>query len=254
MLSWSSKRKLLYILSFAFLVFLLVVIPTLFLIKKQPTCSDNKQNQGERGIDCEGPCKLVCLSSVINPIVEWQRFFLAGSGNYNAVSFIENTNANLWSPKADYIFRLYDENGILVTEREGSTRIPSGKNFPIYESNVKTGGRTPSTITFEFKQFAPWQRDEGNVKELRITKKSLSNDNNKTRLDGTIKNENVFLVNDVEVIAIIYDRLGNAIDAAKTFVSEIEDNHSVNVVFTWPKVIKSEDVSRVDIIAFFKQS
>ena len=47
----------------------LTICAALFIqscVKQQDTCYDNKQNNGEEGIDCGGPCKYSC-SGVVTP-------------------------------------------------------------------------------------------------------------------------------------------------------------------------------------------
>ena len=65
-----------------------------FFYYYQPaTCRDGKQNQEEDGVDCGGPCSLICDAQSATPIVSWVRFFKIQDGFYNVASFVENPNA-----------------------------------------------------------------------------------------------------------------------------------------------------------------
>ena len=46
-----------------------IVTGIYFLLLKQPaSCFDGIQNEGEAGIDCGGPCAVVCIPSTIQPL------------------------------------------------------------------------------------------------------------------------------------------------------------------------------------------
>jgi hypothetical protein len=51
----------------------------------------------------------------------------------------------------------------------------------------------------------------------------------------------------VEVVAIVYDDVGNAFAASKTFVDFIDKQSVQHVTFTWPQVFKKA-ISRVELI------
>ena len=52
-------------------IILIVGLPAFLLLYKAPTCFDGKQNQGEGGIDCGGPCVKLCPSAFLPPEVIW---------------------------------------------------------------------------------------------------------------------------------------------------------------------------------------
>jgi hypothetical protein len=68
MISWSKKRQTFYIVT-AMVFFILVVgLPVFFATYKPPSCSDGKQNQNEKGVDCGGPCSVLCKASALDLI------------------------------------------------------------------------------------------------------------------------------------------------------------------------------------------
>jgi hypothetical protein len=43
---------------------------------------------------------------------------------------------------------------------------------------------------------------------------------------------------DIEVVAILYDEVGNAMGASRTFIDKIESNQTLPIIFTWPEPFK----------------
>ena len=91
-MGWSTKRQLLIV--FILLATFLAALAFFALpyILKAPTCSDKKQNGGESGIDCGGPCVKLCLSQVNDLKVIWQRAFKVTSGAYDVLAYVTNQN------------------------------------------------------------------------------------------------------------------------------------------------------------------
>ncbi|MCR4310974.1 MAG: hypothetical protein NUV54_00150, partial [Candidatus Taylorbacteria bacterium] len=88
MVSWSTRHQFFYI-SGAILFFLFALaLPTLFLTYKAPSCVDGVQNQEELGIDCGGPCSVLCKAEALDVIVRWQRAFRVKEGVYNALAYV----------------------------------------------------------------------------------------------------------------------------------------------------------------------
>ena len=59
------KRTVKQIVIIIFFLAIVFVIGFLFykvFLEHSPTCFDGIQNQGEIGIDCEGPCEKICQS------------------------------------------------------------------------------------------------------------------------------------------------------------------------------------------------
>src|SRR3989344_1172894 len=135
-MTWALKRQILYItvLILCIAIFgFLIIYPSL---SKAPTCSDNKQNGNETGVDCGGSCARACLAQVDEISVLWARSFRVIAGRYNAVAYFENHNKNIAIDKINYKFRFADKNNIYIGKREGSTFIPPSGRFAIFEPAI----------------------------------------------------------------------------------------------------------------------
>jgi len=82
-----------------------------FALRPQPTCFDNKQNQGEEGVDCGGPCALSCEVKTLSPLTLSKVYSFLYQNRIDLVAQIFNPNEN-WGVKSfKYKFILYGDFG-----------------------------------------------------------------------------------------------------------------------------------------------
>ncbi|MCX6731867.1 MAG: hypothetical protein NTX55_02685 [Candidatus Parcubacteria bacterium] len=146
-ISWTARKQITY-----FLIFAVIVLGAIYFVWKgatKPTCFDNKQNQGEEGIDCGGPCPKKCLGEVQNLIVLWTRFFETSPGKYDMAALVKNPNLFLSISSLKYTFEIRDKDNLPIINKDGETFITPGETFPIFETNVDVGSRTPGQAFIE---------------------------------------------------------------------------------------------------------
>jgi len=245
-MDWSTKRRTFFIL--VALIILSIIGGLIYAAKfyQAPSCVDKKQNQSEEGIDCGGPCSIICTNQIIKPAVLWSRAFEGGKGSYNAVAYIENPNIGLGVREAIYSFKLYDENNLYITERQGKTYIRPGEQFAVFEPRIPTGERKAKRAFFEFIYYSDWIKIDEQKPNI-----SVSNQSPETgptpRVTATLRNKNNVDVQNIEVISLIYDNEDNAVAASASSVDLLPADSSVNVVFTWPVAFLFSP-ARVEII------
>jgi len=249
MFSWAHKRQLIY--GLAVLIFLALVIGTpvyLTFFNAAPTCSDGKQNQGETGVDCGGPCARACMQDVIaDPIVLWSRPFTVTKGLTNLVAYVQNPNVNYTAEPVEYLFRVYDKENVLLGTRIGRTAIPSTKIFPVFEQAFDAGEKTPVKAFFEFTEPLLWVKSASQKPELEVIDQNLQLASSSPTLSATLVNKTVDTYRRVEVVAIVYDVDGNAMAASKTVVDIIHGNEQAPLIFTWPNPFPGE-TSKIEIL------
>jgi len=248
MLSWSAKRKIIYIT----ILFIIFGTPTSIYVykkmQKPSSCSDGVQNQNERGVDCGGICQIACFENVKQePDIQWSRAYYVAPGVYNLTAYIQNPNIDYISKPTRYVFKVYDEKNVLITTREGVVGIPTSKIFPIFEPTISTGNIIPKIVTFEFVEPVVWLEYFGNKPELEVVEQRLSRIDTSPKLDVKVVNKTLNTYKNVEVIAIIYNEQGNGILSSRTFIDSIGDKGEANVVFTWPEPITFKP-SKIEVI------
>ncbi|KKT44588.1 MAG: hypothetical protein UW34_C0009G0006 [Parcubacteria group bacterium GW2011_GWA2_44_15] len=245
MVSWSTRRKSIYI-GGTLLVFLFALaLPLWYVSYEAPSCQDGFKNQGELGTDCGGPCSLLCKAQALSPIVHWQRAFKVKDGLYNVMSYVENPNLDSGIEKISYRFKLYDSDNLLIYDRLGETFIPPKKIFGIYESNITTGSRVPTRALFEFLGTPVWKTDFIGEPVLVVSNKVFSEQDGLPYLTALLENRAGSPVYNIEVVAILYDALDNAIASSRTIVDSIGKGAVTSLVFTWPTALE-KPMNRVE--------
>ena len=246
MMSWSAKRQLLY-LSAVFGGLLLLGSFSLYkALNQAPSCTDNQQNQNERGIDCGGVCPNACISDVRSLVTLWARVLPAGDGMYDAAAFIENPNINAGIPAIAYTFKLYDKNNLLVAERSGKTFINPNERFVIFVGGIRTGERVPLRAFLEFQAHPSWTQSLAEKPALVVQNETFV-PSAKPSIEARVINRSFVVQKNVEVTAALFDAHGNAFAASETIINELWPDTSERVFFTWPKAF-SESPAKIEIM------
>ncbi|MFA6797294.1 MAG: hypothetical protein WCR40_01120 [Candidatus Paceibacterota bacterium] len=248
-MSWAKRRKATYISSFLLILFLILIIVFFVFFNKQPTCFDNIRNQGESGIDCGGPCTILCRAQYVDPNILWTRWAkVSGFGTYNVLAYSQNLNVGIGALNAPYIFSIYDKDNIMLYQKTGYTYIPPSGNFTIFEGNININDKIPARIEFNFINNFIWQKIENEESDITAVSKSLINQETRPKLLVTIKNKSLKDIKNIESIAILYDENANAIAFSKTITDILAKDSTQDITFTWPEKFK-EEVYKIEIIS-----
>ncbi|MDP3052218.1 MAG: hypothetical protein Q8N42_01785 [bacterium] len=235
--SWRARRQFFYFAIFA-LAILAIISGIVWYFWPVPSCLDAKQNQGEQGIDCGGPCT-PCLGEIKDISQKWVRFFKSQEGFYDIAALIENSNLFAGIPSVKYRFKLYDANNVLIAIREASTFINPGENQVIFESNIFTGPRTPHDVYLEFDAGKNWKYLKKEQPFLSVVKKDFVN-TPFPRLSVEVRNERFTDVKNVLVSAVLYDVEGNAQGVSVTKIDVIPAESNQTAFLTWPVSFEKE--------------
>jgi hypothetical protein len=234
MASWSSHRKFTYGFFVVLGLILIIGLPAFLLLYKAPSCNDGKQNQGEQGIDCGGPCVKLCPSAFLPPEVIWTKSEPVAPGLYNVAAYVVNNNLNGAAYDVPYEMQLFDDQGVLITYKDGTITIPPHRNTLAFQGSVSTEKRIPAKviITLDSPQ---WVKQTDELGDLVIADKKYSENQNSSSLQVTLQNNAVTPYNNLSVYVVLYDGQGNAIDFSKTVIDSVPANGGTVVApFTWP--------------------
>lgn len=256
-MTWALKRQIFYVLilvSFLAIFGFLIVYPK---INKAPSCADNKQNGNETGIDCGGSCLNACIAEVSPVSILWSRAFKVIPGRYNALAYLENQNGNVAISKINYKFRFADGNNVYIGKREGSAYVPPSGRFAIFEPGIDIGNSVPVYTTFEFTQTPQWitvPQEKINQLKVLVSNINLINEETNPALSAVIRNNSLYSIPKIDVIAILYDADNNAVSASRTYLETLAGEESKEVNFTWPepfsgKVIAKEIIPMYNILS-----
>lgn len=256
-MTWALKRQIFYVA----VLILFLAISGFFIISpslnKTPSCTDGLQNGTETGIDCGGSCALACSSQTETLSVLWSRAFKVIPGRYNAVAYLVNHNQNDAIEKINYRFRFADANNVYIGKREGSTFVPPRGNFAVFEPGIDIGNSIPVYVTFEFTETPIWRQvPQTLIDQLKVgvSNIQLMSETTNPALSATITNNSLFTIPNVNIIAILYDKTGNAIAASRTYLDQLIPFQTSDINFTWPEplsdaVVAKEIIPIYDIFA-----
>lgn len=249
MASWATKRKALYFFLFFAVLLFLIAIPGFLLLYEKPSCFDAKLNQGERGVDCGGPCAKLCKIDALAPSILWARVLKVSPGVYNTVVLIENPNLGLGAVDVSYLLKIYDPSNLLIYERKGKTSIPPGVIFPVFEGTITTAKRVASRATFEFVEQPSWRPYSEKRPEIRVSETKLDGRDGQSfpKLSAVIENRSSRPIPSFGVVAILTGISGNVVAASRTVVDVLPAESKAPAVFTWREPFV-EDVVRVEIM------
>src|SRR3989338_6723457 len=212
--TWAVKRQFFYVgfLLLFFLIFGFLITYSRF--NQSPTCADGKQNGSETGVDCGGSCQLACLAQVDPITILWSRSFKVIPGRYNALAYVENHNKSAAIQSIKYKFRFADKDNIYIGKREGSAFIPPAGRFAIFEPGIDVGNSIHVYTTFEFVGMPKWlQVSEQKIQQLQVVVSDINlvDEASSPKLSATIKNNSLFYIPELNVIALLYDGSGNVV-------------------------------------------
>lgn len=246
-MTWAMERQLFYIAILILFFSLLGFLLGYPYFNKTPTCFDQKQNGSETGVDCGGLCERACISQVDEITILWARAFRVVPGRYNAVAYLENHNKSTAINKIKYKFRFSDKDNIYIGKREGETFIPPGGSFAVFEPAIDVGNSIPVYTAFEFTQTPVWsQVQEEKINQLKVVVSDIKLENETTspHLSAVIKNDSLFTIPDVGVIAILYDETGTALSVSRTYLDQLGREESREINFTWPEPILGNVIAK----------
>ena len=243
---WAFRRRT--IVTFTILMVLSVFLIVYVVIKTYapPTCFDNDKNQDEAGVDCGGPCSLMCPFQTKQMEVEWVQLFKVGASSWTAVAYIQNTNYDAYTASARYRFTIYDSMGRAIDKREGTTFAGGEPAFAVVESRITSSADDPYRVSFEWLDKPVYYREE-RIKDVVVAGHTILPSAVGAEIRATLSNKQPVPAEDVEVVLIAYDAQENAIAASKTYVEYMAPRSTQAISFSWPNGFTVQP-SRVEFI------
>ena len=250
-MSWGAQRRNIILTVIFLLIFIPAGLISFYLFYTPPTCFDGKQNQGETGIDCGGPCVLLCTDQMTEPVALWKRVFtVSDDGIYNVMAYIENPNPTGFIKDARYIFRIFNEDRVLIAERQGVTSILPKSILPLVENNIQTFAQVPTQVTFEFVGDLVYTRMDPRESLIIVKDELLENEDFSPRVRAKIQNLSLLPIFDIDVVVIVYNVFDTVIGVSSTYVDRLLPEETRDIVFTWP-IPFSDAYSRIEIIPVY---
>lgn len=174
----------------------------------------------------------------------WSRYFFVRPGVYDVAALLENPNDHAKAAVVPYMFRLFDENDILIAAKEGVGFVNPGERFVMVEPLVATAVRVPKRVSFEIRDIA-WEAGEKIVLPVIVKQKRFETSSIDTTVRVTLANTDVRSGAALEIVSVLADEENNATAVARAAIDPVLAGEEREVVFTWPRVLPEPKVIQV---------
>lgn len=225
-----------FFIAFAFIFIVVVVVGGIWLLVKPPkaTCFDGIRNQGEKGIDCGGPCGL-CPEDIRKPLeILLEDFIPTIDDNYDLMAEIKNPNKDWGIESVGYRFNLYDRNEELIGFKEGSIYVlPQETKYIIDQKFYSTA--IPRRVELELKEIN-WRR----LKDFDDLELRIRNENHQLieekfhQVSGVVENKSNFDLAKIEVVGLIFGQDDKIIAVGRTEMTSVLVEESRYFEINWP--------------------
>lgn len=198
-----------------------------------PTCFDNRKNQGETGIDCGGPC-VSCEIKSLAPISISNKYVIPLPDGIGIAVELTNRNTNWAARSFDYVITLKDQFGNSLGSFDGNSFIYGGELKYIVVPRVQIVSNSVASIDMDIQdpQWVPaaqFQKPDTEMQDLRtIYEEGIM-------VSANIYNKDVQLFTNMQVLALVFNRSGSLIGASQTIIDSLSALASAQVRILFPK-------------------
>lgn len=201
-----------------------------------PSCFDNKQNQGEEGIDCGGPCEKICIPEsvrtieLLNPV----KLFWLDSNHVNLLATIQNGNPGFAASHFTYQFLVFNKSDMLVKTLSGDSFIYSDEVKQIPLLNVELSRQSVSRVEFVSKNINWMKTNEFGKPNIKLVSQTARIDKNQIIVEGKITNMDSVALDHAEIVALFQSEIGPLAGVSKTELSTVGPNQTVDFTILHP--------------------
>jgi len=246
-MSWATRRRTAILIIVGAVVLAAAAVILIAALYEAPTCTDQKMDGDETGIDCGGTCALLCSADALAPKVTFTRALSPAPGRTDVIAYIDNQNPSSGVEDARFTVSLYGPDGILVASEQGTVDLPPHASVPVYVPDFFSGNQ-PVARAFLVLDPASLQWMKYSSDRVKLaTSYELADEETAPRITAAITNPSAVPLYDVKVIATAFGADGNAIAASQTIVPQVPAAGSAVATFTWNAPFGAA-VTRVDIL------
>lgn len=216
-----------------------------FVFKPAPSCSDNKQNQKEVGVDCGGPC-IPCEVKGLSLATEELKIFPAGQNQITLLARVKNPSPN-FPVRFSYKFNL---GGTLLNKTlGGNTIIAPGASKYLVIPGVSIAAEDVKSIDLETTE-PNWQSEsKTEVKNIGLSVQT-NVDQVKITVTGTLVNKSAMSFRQIDLTALLFGREGEILNASTARLEKIEAFSEKQFIIFFPEsegLMKNLDSQKTEV-------
>lgn len=224
------------------------------LFAKPPSCFDGRQNQGEEGVDCGGPCKTFCIARDLIPpsALGEPRVFQPSPDLVSVLVELKNPNPGTALRQVSYRVTVTGDGGGPVNISGVASLYASEvrRLVLVRPSNGLSGFVSADiAITTSSAQWAAAETFQKPLIDVLSAVTTVSPD--ATRVEGTVASEDALPVTDVTVVALFYDVSGNLRGASQTVLARLAPGASSRFTVSYPPLPDIDpEATQVSVTAY----
>ncbi|MEK9186494.1 MAG: hypothetical protein AAB885_02810 [Patescibacteria group bacterium] len=208
---------------FYLVFFALILTGGVFWILPEPTCFDNRRNQGETDVDCGGSC-IDCALKNIQPISLFGTVEITPIDQASVGLFFQLQNPNLGygAEKFNYTVHFYDSNDREIQSLSRESFIYPSQIKTVIEPIVKVSSKNVARIEVEITNPSwissqQWSRPILQSRAVRI--EILGSQG---KISGLVLNNTSGLLSSVDVFAVLYGNDNSLAAVSKTVINDLK--------------------------------
>ena len=235
----------------AYLILLGLIAFSIYFIKSPAsTCFDKIQNQGEKGIDCGGPCA-PCkdVGQTKDLIAQEVAFAPGGNDTYDVVAKISNPNDFAGAESFEYILTLKDASGTVIATREGTSFIsPSDTRYVAQLELATDSNAIPESANIAINDVQWGKLSDIGKPQLGVYSKKFGagSIDNSSEAEGIIRNESGYDFKKIEVTIVVRDEEGNVVGINLTQRDSLRAKEEQKFTVTWPYILGG-DIQEMEV-------
>ena len=247
-MTWAGGRRFFIVSLIAALVIFVMALAAVATFYNAPSCSDLKQNQGENGIDCGGPCAYLCTALQQAPVVRFTKVLLPVDNRIDIVAYIDNPNVGAAARAVPYKVTLYAADHTILKTEIGTLDLPPARSVPVFLPAFFTGSAssTQAFLTIDTSKIK-WFTYTKPIRVPTVENPSIEGTSIAPRVTATLSNADVVSFTDVQVVAMIYDSNDTVIAASQTLLPNIAGQGSAPTTFTWGRAFPGVP-ARIEVV------
>jgi hypothetical protein len=238
-----------FTIAIVFIFILAIIAGGIYVLTFRPpkgTCFDGIQNQGEKDIDCGGPCGPCSWETRESLEIIWQRFIPTIENNFDLIAEIKNPNKEWGVESVSYIFNLFNEDDQIIASKQGKTYLLPQETRQIIEPRLYSITE-PVKVEIELKE-AIWQRlKDFEDLDLRIKEKEHRLVDNKfSQVSGVVENRSNYDLAKIEIRCLLFNKDQRIIAVGKTEMRTVLISEARHFQINWPYNM-AEEVSSFEL-------
>lgn len=234
-MSWAAGRRFLILLIIGAIVVAFLTVMSIATFYKAPSCSDNRQNQDETGIDCGGACQYLCTEQKLSPTVLFTKAIKNGEGRVDVIAKVENKNADAAAKNVFYKVTLYGSDQSIIQEMTGTIELSPSASVPVFVPNIQTGNQTVVSAFLDIESSSlRWFSMPSDTRIIpKVSNTRQTGTASSPRIEATFTNPSAITITNMKAVVLVYNGNGGVIAASSTIVPAIQAQGQATATFTW---------------------